>query len=64
MIMLALAGFGVIVSPIAGGLIDRHGSKLPMMIGAVLLLIGTGLLLTYRETSRFFGCSLLWLYWE
>ncbi|ONK22467.1 hypothetical protein BLX87_15665 [Bacillus sp. VT-16-64] len=56
LIMLALAGFGVIVSPIAGGLIDRHGSKLPMMIGAVLLLIGTGLLLTYRETS-----PLLWL---
>lgn len=56
LIMLALAGFGVLVSPIAGGLINRHGSKLPMLIGAALLLIGTGLLLTYKETS-----PLLWL---
>src|SRR5699024_4095055 len=56
LIMLALAGFSVIVSPIAGQIIDRRGSKLPMVIGAVLLLIGTGLLLTYREMS-----PLLWL---
>jgi MFS family permease len=56
LIMLALAGFGVLVSPFAGGLINRHGSKLPMMAGAVLLLIGTGLLLTYKESS-----PLLWL---
>ncbi|HLR09375.1 MAG TPA: MFS transporter [Bacillota bacterium] len=56
LIMLALAGFSVIVSPIAGQIIDRRGSKLPMVIGTVLLLIGTGLLLTYREMS-----PLLWL---
>ncbi|MDY0407049.1 MFS transporter [Virgibacillus sp. 179-BFC.A HS] len=51
LIMLALAGFSVIVSPLAGRIIDHHGSKLPMVIGAILLLVGTGLLLTYRETS-------------
>ncbi len=56
LIMLALAGFGVIVSPIAGRLIDKYGSKLPMVIGAALLLAGTGLLLTYHESS-----PLLWL---
>lgn len=56
LIMLALAGFGVIVSPLAGRIIDKHGSKLPMVIGAALLLVGTGLLLTYHETS-----PLLWL---
>ncbi|MDY0395163.1 MFS transporter [Virgibacillus halophilus] len=55
LIMLALAGFSVIVSPLAGRIIDRKGSKLPMFIGAVLLLIGTGLLLTYQESS-----PLLW----
>lgn len=56
LIMLSLAGFGVIVAPLAGRIIDRYGSKLPMVIGAALLLIGTGLLLTYHESS-----PLLWL---
>jgi EmrB/QacA subfamily drug resistance transporter len=50
-IMLSLAGFGVIVAPLAGRIIDRHGSKLPMVIGASLLLVGTGLLLTYHDAS-------------
>lgn len=56
LIMLALAGFGVLSSPIAGRMIDLYGSKLPMVVGAVLLAAGTGLLLTYRETS-----PLIWL---
>ncbi|MFD1385499.1 MFS transporter [Oceanobacillus sp. FSL W7-1293] len=55
-IMLSLAGFGVIVSPLAGRLIDKYGSKLPMVIGAFLLLGGTGLLLTYND-----GSPLIWL---
>ncbi|MEN1968118.1 MFS transporter [Lentibacillus sp. N15] len=55
LIMLALAGFSVIVAPIAGQMIDRFGSKLPLVTGAVLLLIGTALLLTFREDS-----SLIW----
>ncbi|MUV37896.1 putative MFS-type transporter YwoD [Lentibacillus sp. JNUCC-1] len=50
-IMLSLAGFSVIVAPLAGRLVDHRGSKLPMFIGAVLLLAGTGLLLTYQESS-------------
>ena len=54
LIMLALAGFGVIIAPLAGRFIDRYGSKLPMIIGAVLLTIGTGLLLTYYENSPLF----------
>lgn len=54
--MLSLAGFGVIVSPLAGRLIDKYGSKLPMVIGALLLLGGTGLLLTYNDAS-----PLIWL---
>lgn len=51
LIMLALAGFSIIVSPLVGRIIERHGSKLAMMIGAVFLLVGTGLLLTYNEVS-------------
>ncbi|TFJ94136.1 MFS transporter [Lentibacillus salicampi] len=56
LIMLTLAGFGVITAPIAGRLIDRYGSKPPLMIGASFLLGGTGLLLTYHEAS-----PLVWL---
>lgn len=56
LIMLALAGFSVLVTPIAGRLIDRHGSKIAVLTGAVLLLIGTGLLLTYSDAT-----TLLWL---
>ncbi|MRG88344.1 MFS transporter [Salinibacillus xinjiangensis] len=54
LIMLALAGFSVIVSPLAGGMIDKYGSKLPMFIGALLLLIGTALIITYHQTSPIF----------
>lgn len=50
-LMLALAGFGVIIAPLAGSLIDKVGSKLPALIGIGLLVIGTGLLLTYHESS-------------
>lgn len=53
--MLALAGFSVVVAPIAGQMIDRFGSKLSLVTGAVLLLIRTGLLLTFQKDS-----SLLW----
>lgn len=56
LIMLALAGFSVIVTPIAGRLIDKKGSKPAVIVGAVLLLTGTGLLLTYQEES-----GLIWL---
>lgn len=56
LIMLALAGFGVIIAPITGRLIDKYKSKLPLVIGAIFLLVGTALLLSLHETS-----SLLWL---
>lgn len=56
LIMLSLAGFGVLVAPIAGRLIDRYGSKLPLVMGAGTLLVGTALLLTFQASS-----PLLWL---
>ncbi|SFE38837.1 drug resistance transporter, EmrB/QacA subfamily [Lentibacillus persicus] len=56
LIMLTLAGFGVVTAPIAGRLIDRYGSKLPLIIGASVLLSGTALVLTYQTTS-----PIIWL---
>ncbi|ALX50172.1 MFS transporter [Lentibacillus amyloliquefaciens] len=56
LVMLTFAGFGVVTAPLAGRLIDRYGSKLPLIIGASFLLSGTGLLLTYHEAS-----PLVWL---
>lgn len=54
LIMLALAGFSVLVTPLAGRMIDRKGSKLALIIGAIFLLIGTALLLTYSGSSPLF----------
>lgn len=51
LIMLALAGFGVITAPIAGKMIDHLGSKIPLITGAGFLFIGTVLLLTYHTDS-------------
>lgn len=56
LIMLALAGFSVFVTPFVGRLVDKRGSKIALIIGSFLLLIGTGLLLTYSESSY-----LVWL---
>ncbi|WP_079527599.1 MFS transporter [Halobacillus hunanensis] len=51
-IMLAMAGVGVLVSPLAGRWIDQSGSKPPLLSGAVTLFLGTALLLTLHETSQ------------
>lgn len=56
LIMLTLAGFSVIIAPFAGRILDKYGSKIALIIGVSLLTFGTGLLLTFNETS-----SLLWL---
>src|SRR5699024_5026453 len=51
LIMLALAGFSVVITPAAGKLIDRKGSKIAILIGAVLLLTVRGSLLLYQRES-------------
>lgn len=56
LIMLSLAGFGVIVTPFVGRMIDRYGSKLPLVMGSSILTIGTALLLTFDADS-----PLIWL---
>src|SRR5699024_12423441 len=39
LIMLAMAGFGVLISPLAGGWIDRSGSKPSVLVGSISLKI-------------------------
>lgn len=53
-IMLAIAGFGVLITPITGRWIDRHGSKPPVLTGALTVMSGTALLLTVH------GATPLW----
>jgi EmrB/QacA subfamily drug resistance transporter len=50
-IMLAIAGFGVFITPIAGRWIDRSGSKPAVLTGACTVLVGTILLLTVYGTT-------------
>jgi EmrB/QacA subfamily drug resistance transporter len=50
-IMLAIAGFGVVITPIAGRWIDRSGSKPAVLTGACTVLVGTILLLTVYGTT-------------
>ncbi|TCP31245.1 EmrB/QacA subfamily drug resistance transporter [Scopulibacillus darangshiensis] len=51
LIMLAVAGFGVVISPAAGQWIDRSGSKPPLLVGAVTILAGTAMLLTVHDDT-------------
>jgi len=56
LIMLAMAGFGVIVAPIAGRWIDQSGSKPSVLLGAATLTAGTALLFTVHDAT-----PLIWL---
>ncbi len=50
--MLSIAGFSVVVSPIAARWIDRTGSTKPVILtGAVSAIVGTVLLLTINSES-------------
>jgi EmrB/QacA subfamily drug resistance transporter len=65
LVMLSIAGFGVIVSPIAGRWIDRGGSKPALFAGAATIIAGSLLLMTIQGTSPvlwiFFSLSVLGL---
>ncbi|RSL32366.1 MFS transporter [Salibacterium salarium] len=56
LIMLALAGMSMIIAPFTGKLVDRFGSKVPLLMGASTLTAGTALILTFDDQS-----PLLWL---
>jgi len=62
-IMLAIAGFGVIITPIAGKFIDKSGSKPILFIGSISVILGTLMLLTINDSSSsgwiFFALSFL-----
>jgi len=55
-IMLAVAGFGVVLAPLAGYWIDRAGSKPPLILGSFFMLVGMAGMLTIHE-----GTALGWL---
>lgn len=57
LIMLSIAGFGVIVAPLTGRWIDRKGSKPALFAGAATIIAGSLLLLTIRESS-----SIAWIF--
>ncbi|CAM3004106.1 MFS transporter [Paenibacillus sediminis] len=52
LVMLAVAGFGVVVAPLAGRWIDRSGSTPALLAGAMTLIAGTLLMLTIQDHSK------------
>ncbi|MDC3414479.1 MFS transporter [Aquibacillus sp. 3ASR75-11] len=61
--MLSIAGFGMIIAPIAGKWIDQSGSKPILFVGSISLIIGTLMILTIQDESSlgwiFFALSFL-----
>lgn len=62
-VMLSIAGFGIIIAPLTGRWVDRSGSKPALLMGSISLLLGSMLLLTLQPTSSvpwiFFVLSVL-----
>ncbi|WP_341417102.1 MFS transporter [Paenibacillus filicis] len=57
LLMLAISGFGVVVTPLVGRWIDRAGSKIPLITGSLIVLSGTLLLLTLHDNT-----SQVWIF--
>ncbi|SFL45438.1 MFS transporter [Salibacterium qingdaonense] len=51
LVMLSLAGMGIIIAPLTGKLVDRFGAKVPLLLGAGTLTAGTVLMLTFHNHS-------------
>lgn len=51
MVMLSVAGFGVVISPFAGRWIDHKGSKPALVWGSIAVITGSLLLLTIQNES-------------
>jgi EmrB/QacA subfamily drug resistance transporter len=58
-VMLSIAGLGVILAPIAGKWIDTSGSKPSLMTGSSFLLAGTLLLLLIGDDTSFLSIFLV-----
>jgi MFS family permease len=59
LIMLAVAGLGVVTTPTAGRMIDRTGPRPSLLIGSVFMTAGSALLLTIGETTSTLGLVLV-----
>ncbi len=52
LIMLSIAGFGVVSTPIAGWWADRVGPRRPLLVGAASMLLGTLSMLIIQDKSH------------
>ncbi|GGG25476.1 MFS transporter [Paenibacillus abyssi] len=51
LVMLSIAGFGVLITPFAGRWIDRSGSKPSLLLGTLTIILGTLLLLLIQDQT-------------
>lgn len=51
LVMLSIAGFSVLVTPLVGRWIDRSGSKPSLLVGTILVVAGSLLLLLIRDQA-------------
>ena len=51
LLLLPVAGLGVVATPLAARLIDRHGTRLPLVIGSVGLTVGSVGMLLVTDAS-------------
>ncbi|HYF61757.1 MAG TPA: MFS transporter [Herpetosiphonaceae bacterium] len=51
LVMVAIAGFSVLVTPLAGRWIDRRGSRPPLVVGTAAVVAGNLLLLLIRDQA-------------
>ncbi|BCJ87583.1 MFS transporter [Effusibacillus dendaii] len=57
LMMLSIAGFGVIITPLVGRWIDRSGAKPALTVGAAVLTIGVLLMLSVHDQT-----SAVWMF--
>jgi MFS family permease len=58
-LILPVAGVGVVATPVAARLINRTGPRLSLIIGSVLLLVGSLLLLSFDAATPLIGLLLV-----
>jgi MFS family permease len=51
LLMLCIAGFGVVLAPVTGRWTDRSGSRPPLLLAGLCMTIGSGLCLTLGDST-------------
>src|SRR5579859_1563496 len=51
LLILPVTGLGVLVTPLAAGLVSRRGTRPSLVIGSLFMLVGSALLLTFGPTT-------------